>query len=1102
MSDLIHLQTHSVYSLRQSMLTLEALLSAVKERGHRAVALTDVDGLYGMVPFVKQTREAGLQPLLGADLTLALASLSSDRPARVTLLVRDDTGFRNLSRLISRTHLDGPLAPEALAEHAHGLIVLSGGEHGAVPQLLATGQAQLAQRILGMWREAFGEEDCVVQLGPWGPAQPLVRLARALDLRIVAAHGASYLKPDDAKAWEALQMGHGLGHAPPGPRHLASDAELQAAWKELPEALTAMRTIAERCTYAPVFGQPRLPAFTPATGEDSERFLARLCESGLNARYAGLPLYEQACKRLGEELSVIRQMGFVDYFLIAWDLVRFARERGIPHVPRGSAAGSLVLYVLGISQICPLEHTLCFERFLNLERKGLPDIDLDFHWLRRDEVVDYAYATYGAEHVARIATHQHHGPRGAVRLAGAALGLESAIVDAVSRRMPWALSSDDLMGAIARNPECRDLPVDQEPYRSLITTAASFEGIPDHLGLHPCGIVISREPLKDVVPLERSTKGPVVTQFEMHGIEEVGLLKMDLLANRNLAILQDAVTLINRRHGLDLVAEELPLDDPEAFALLRSGRTLGIYQLESGGVQGLLRQFQPSHVEDVTAITSLYRPGPIDGGITPRYVARRHGKEPIVFPDDCLRDVLSHTYGCILYQEQCLQVAHVFAGIPLGLCENLRKGIAKRIPPEIAKLKESFFAGAARLGREPERAEAVWHLLESFGGYGFVKAHAASCAALAVREAYLKARWPVEYLSAVLSSGQGYYPPRVYVEDARSFGAELALPCVNRSEASYTVEGERTLRIGLAYLAGIGEAGVSRLLRGREGGPYRGLFDLKQRSGLSRAELETLIRVGACEGFGASGLGASGPRPSRPGLLWQLGMLGQGVSSGKSLQASLFPLPEEVPAAPADLGDYSPRERQQIENEVLGYTVTVVEMPRVVGAVSFAEARALWAETQGAKTRGAKTRGTEIREVETQGGDARREKIRVSVVAEIVSRFGHRTKQGEKMVFLTLSDGREQFQGVVFPAIYRRLSPLLRRGMAICFDGSLGDEEGEALLIVSGAEPVRISRSVEALEGAPEDEAPAARDEAPAARDEAPAARDEAPAARDEGSLA
>lgn len=1041
MSDIVQLQPHSVYSLRQSLLSLSELVGAAAARGHRAVALADVDGLYGLVPFVQQARAAGLHPLIGAELSLAVRTLAGARPARVTLFARDAEGFRHLSRLVSQVRLEGPLEPEVLAAHAGGLLALSGGAHGAVPALVAGGHAQEAERLLRLWREAFGREHLLVQLGPFWEAGPLVRLAQTLDLDFVAAHDACYLRPEDESAWRALWRGHGLGHAEPGARHLATDAELQAAWGHLPEAIRAMRAVAERCAFAPQFGVPRLPAFSPPAGEAPAAFLERLCAEGLMRRYAGSPRRAEAEARLAMELSVIRQMGFVDYFLIAWDLVRFAREAAIPHMPRGSAAGSLVLYLLGISQICPLEHTLCFERFLNLERKGLPDIDLDFHWLRRDEVVAYAYATYGAEHVARIATHQHHGPRGAIRLAGAALGLEGELIDRVSSRMPWAFGGHDLAQALAKPGENLDLPLDQEPYASLIATASRFAGLPDHLGLHPCGIVISQEPLQDAVPVERSAKGPVVTQFEMHGVEEIGLLKMDLLANRNLAILQDAVTLINRRHGLALVPEELPLDDDQAFALLRSGRTMGIYQLESGGVQGLLRQFRPSHVEDVTAITSLYRPGPIDGGITPRYVARRHGKETVRFPDDCLRDVLSHTYGCILYQEQCLQVANVFAGLPLGLCENLRKGIAKRIRPEISRLKEAFFAGARQLGRDPARTEEVWQLLESFGGYGFVKAHAASCAALAVREATIKARWPVEYLAAVLSAGQGYYPPRVYIEDARSFGAEIALPCVNRSEAGFTLEGTCTLRIGFSSVSGLGPSHIERLLRGRQAGPYRNLADLKRRSGLSRPELEALIRLGACDAFGLS----------RPSLLWQLGML----AAKPPAQPSLFPVEESLPAPPGDLGDYPPQARQAIEHELLGFTVTVVELPAVVGAVRFAEARARWSETQESQAQGSQAQESQAREPETQRAEP--PAMRISVVAEIVSRFGHRTKQGEKMVFLTLSDGREQFQGVVFPRVYQRLRGVLRRGTPLCFDGTLGTEHDEAVLIVSDAAAVRRS---------------------------------------------
>lgn len=1018
MTRLAHLQTHSVYSFRHSTLTIPDLVSEVAARGHKAIALTDVNGVYGLVPFVQAAREAGIKPIIGAELSLKVEGLITDRPQRVTLLARNHDGFRNLSRLISQFHLNGRVGvpPMSLLEHAQGLTLMTGGQRGFIPQLVATQQHLEAQRMLALWREAFGEEHTHVQLGPWWPARGLVQLAKAVDVEIVAAQEACYLKPEDAHAWHQLQMGHGKGLPAPGPRHLATDEELFHAWRELPEALANTLRIAEACAYEPIFGVPMLPAFPSHDGVSSDEHLLALCNAGLEMRYGSSEHHSEARHRLAYELDVIRQMGLIDYFLLAWDLVRFAREAGIPHMPRGSAAGSIVLYLLGISQVCPLEHYLCFERFLNPERKGLPDIDIDFDWRRRDEIVDYAYATYGEAYVARIATHQHHGPRGAVRLAGAALGLEEEVIGQVSRRMPGWTGSGDIKSTLATSPECKGLPIEKEPYRSLIDLAQHFEGIPDHLGLHPCGIVISREPLTDVVPLEVSAKGPIVTQFEMHGVEAVGLLKMDLLGNRNLAILNDVVALVNERHGLSLVAEELPLDDPLAFELLRSGRTLGIYQLESGGVQSLLRQFKPTHVEDITAITSLYRPGPIDGGITPRYVARRHGKEPVEYPDPSLSEVLKHTYGCILFQEQCLQVTHVFAGMSMGQSDNLRRGIAKRIRPEVHRIKDEFFAGALRLGRNPETIEKVWELLANFGGYGFVKAHAASCAALAVREAYLKARWPVEYLSVVLSAGFGYYPPRVYIEDARSFGAEIALPCVNRSTSSYTVEGHGVIRVGLSYIKGVGPAGVQAILDGRGDTPFQNLADLRQRTRLSRPDLETLISIGACSTFGAS----------RPGLMWQLTKLGK-TKAAPARQASLFSLVEPPPEPPASLGEYPPPQRQQIERQLLGYNVTVTPLPKVVGSISFQQAKVLPLRSK------------------------------ASVTAEIVSWFGHRTKKGEKMCFLTLSDGVSQLQAVLFPEAYRAFSMELRKGAAV-FSGYIGDEDGEAILAVTHVEALRLAR--------------------------------------------
>lgn len=1017
MHDIVHLQTHSVYSFRHSTLTIPTLVAEAASRGHEAIALTDTDGLYGLVPFVQAARKAGVRPLVGAEISLRFGEGGSKRPQRATLLVRDETGFRNLSRLISRFQLGGRkgLTPEDLSTYAAGLTLLTGGERGALPSMASEGHAQLAEATLRGWREAFGAEHCFVQLGPWWPSQPLLRLAEVCDVKVVAAHEAAYLRPEDARMWHLLRAGHGLGHAALGPRHLATDEELRRTWQDLPEALLNTRAIAEACTYAPIFGAYRLPEFPGrSASETSEAMLRRLCAEGFEHRYAASLRRADAWQRMEEELSVIVAMGFADYFLVAWDLVRFARMQGIPHIPRGSAAGSLVLYLLGVTQICPLEYHLCFERFLNPERKSLPDIDMDFDWRRRDEVVDYCFKTYGEEHVARIATHQHHGARGAVRLAGAALGLEPELVDDVAQRMPRWAGAGDIASAVAKSPECRGISPDRAPYKELFETAQAFEGLPDHLGLHACGVVISSSPLTDVVPLEASAKGPIVTQFEMEGVEAVGLLKMDLLGNRNLAILDEAVALVNRRHGLSLDVDELPLADPEAFRLLSEGRAFGIYQMESSGVQDLLRQFRPTNLEDVTAITSLYRPGPMQGGITTRYVERRHGREAIVYPDPCLSELLAHTYGCILYQEQCLQVSHLFAGLSLGQCESLRRGLAKRKRSEIARLEKAFFDGAERLGRDRTRAQEVWQLLGNFGGYGFVKAHAASCAALAIREAYVKARWPIEYLSVVLSAGCGYYPPRVYLEDARSFGAIVALPCVNRSDEAYTVELGGILRAGLGAIKGLGPVGMAAILRARKDGPFVHLGDLRRRTGLSRAELETLIVIGACDAFGVT----------RPGLLWQLTIMKGGKTmSNTPAQPTLFPLVEAMPEPPSTLDDYSVQQRQAIERERLGYTVTPTRFPENAGCQSFQEARDLPVRSE------------------------------VHVVAECVSRSRRRTKGGEEMGFLKLSDGESQLRAILFPKAYQKFASELRKGVAV-FSGVFGNDEGEPVLAITCVTPL------------------------------------------------
>lgn len=750
----------------------------------------------------------------------------------------------------------------------------------------------------------------------------------------------------------------------------------------------------------------------------NDELLTYLCNQGLQARYREAER-SRAEERMQYELDVIRQMGFVDYFLVTWDIVRFAREQGIALSPRGSGAGCLVTYLLGMSEICPLQYRLCFERFLNPERREMPDLDIDFDWRRRDEVVDYCFERYGHDHVARIATHNTLGCRGAVRVAGAGLGSPPEVVDQMARLMPHWSGDNSIKEVMGQVPELGDMFRRGEPYRPLLQVANRLAGLPDHMGLHPCGIVISARPLTDIVPLEPSAKGPIVTQWEMNAVEAAGLLKLDLLGNRNLAILNDAVKRINERYGLSLVPEELPLDDEDAFKLLRTGRTLGIYQMESGGVQCLLRRFQPTDHEDIAAITSLYRPGPIEGGITPTYIARRQGKEPITYPDPCLEPLLGHTFGTILYQEQCLQVAHVFAGMSLGEADILRRAIAKRKRKEVTALRGRFLEGARRLGRDPAVAEHLFARLDSFGGYGFVKAHAVSCAAIAIREAYLKVRWPIEYLAAVLSTGMGYYPPRVYVEDARSFGATMAGPCINRSGDLYTVEEGGILRVGLSFIKGIGLTAAQRIVEASGTLAFSSLEDFLERTRVSKAEAEPLIGVGALDILGEA----------RPALYWRL------VNRPKTVADRSTPRLIATPAAPPIpfiCSDFSPRDKQSLEQELLGFTIAIPELPRVPGT-------------------------TDILTIKTLPGGTR-----VQVIVDVLSTFGHRTrKKRELMSFLWLSDGRTHIQGVLFPPVFRTLRRQLR------FDGSLllttviDEQEGERILVIGEIQPLAAAASRE-----------------------------------------
>ena len=989
----VPLRIHSGYSLREGLVRLPELVAEVARRGWPALALTDRDHLFGAAPLAQLARDAGIQPITGAVLTLA------DGTA-LTLLVAEAAGYPRLNRLLTARHLVGPPGWDQVAAEAEGLLALCGGEDGAPAAALRAGDPAGALAAARRLRDVFGDR---AWLEAPRPDLALLALSDAAGVPLAAVRPVRYLHAADAGVWVTARRGW-KRYPQAAPDYHLPDAGWLAAWRALPGALAATAAIAARCAFIPPLGAHHLPRLA---GNGGARLRA-LCEAGLGQR-AGEAPPAGARARLEHELAVIGQMGFDDYFLIQWRVVHWARGQGIPVGPgRGSAAGSLVAYLLRLADVCPLAHDLTFERFLNPGRRELPDIDLDFCWLRRDEAIGHLFDTYGAERVARVATISTLGGRAAIRLAGAGLGLEEARIDQLAKYFGWRPIDEELR----LTPALREVPWGREPYKPLLAAARALEGQPDHVGMHPCGVVVTPGPLTDLVPLMRAADGTVLIQADKGHAEALGLLKMDLLANRNLTILHAAARAVTEATGTPVDPDAIPLDDPAAFALLGSGRTLGLYQLESTGVQGMLRAFGPATLEDMTAITSLYRPGPIAGGLKDIYLARRFGREPTTFPHPCLAPILAHTFGTVLFQEQAMQVAVVFAGLGWDEADAMRRAIARYRPAELARMRDRFFAGARAQGHDEAATEAVFKMLGRFAGYGFVKAHAAASQVLAIRQAWLKARWPAHYLAAVLASGQGYYQPRVYIEDALAFGAVLGGPCLNRSQAGWTVErtpeGRWLLRPGLGEVSEVGRA-AARIVAARGARPFSSLADFAARVAVDRGAAANLVKAGAADALLAS----------RAAALWELGQ--RAGTAVRETQGTLFGAAIALEPPPLLLlaADHDVATRRAHERALLGFAVTPAPLPTVAGTIPLAEAAA------------------------RAGG------TRVAVVAEIVYGRRARTKDGQGfVVFLILSDGLSHLAATVFPRAHARCWSKLGWNEPRLVVGHLDHPDGETQLVV------------------------------------------------------
>ena len=957
MTAFVHLRLHTEFSLVDSVVRIEELCAAVAAAGMPAVAVTDQGNLFALVKFWKAAQAAGVKPIVGVDAWLSDPAERAE-PTRITLLCMNLAGYRNLTRLVSRSYLEGqrkgvPVIERAWLEPATtaGLIALSGGAEGDVGRHLGNGRIAEAHRAVRGWRELFGDRYYLEVSRTGRPdeealLEATLAIVKELGIAAVATNDVRFLRASDFEAHEArvcIREGTQLADAGRERRYseqqyLRTPAEMAALYADLPALLEQSVEIAKRCSLELKLGKSFLPEYPVPAGTTPAAYLRAEAERGLAARLAaqaaGLPKLREVDPgeyepRLRRELEVICGMGFEGYFLIVADFIRWAREHGVPVGPgRGSGAGSLVAYVLGITDLDPLQHDLLFERFLNPERVSMPDFDVDFCTEGRDRVIDYVAQKYGRERVSQIITYGTMAAKAVVRNVGRVLGQSYGWVDRIAKLIPFELEMT-LDKALAQEEELRKLYDSDEEVRELIDLARSLEGLTANAGMHAGGVVIAPSVLTDFAPLfVEQGSDSVVTQFDKDDVEAAGLVKFDFLGLRTLTVIELAVRIVNEARAAagepPVEMARLPLADPPTFALLKACRTTGVFQLESRGMKDLIRRLQPDCFEDIVALVALFRPGPLQSGMVDDFIERKHAPrgQRIDFLHPALEPVLKPTYGVILYQEQVMQIAQVLAGYTLGGADLLRRAMGKKKPEEMAQQRSIFVSGAVERGVAEGVATHIFDLMEKFAGYGFNKSHSAGYAVLTYQTAWLKAHYPAAFLAAVLSSDMDKTEKVVVgIDDARLIGIEVLPPDVNASHYRFTVADARRVRYGLGAIKGVGESAVESIVAARAaGGAFRDLGDFCRRVDLTRLNrrcLEALLKAGSFDALG----------PNRATLLAELPValaLGdQKTRADSTGQVDLFGLAGGAPPRPASaiaaLPEWPAAVKLAGEREVLGF---------------------------------------------------------------------------------------------------------------------------------------------------------------------------------------
>ena len=880
MASFVHLRLHTEFSLIDGLLRVRPALERVAELGMPAVAITDHHNFFGLVKAYKAAADLGVKLIAGADVHL-VDPLDQGRHHEFCLLAQNERGYRNLMLLLSRSYQQGQylgrprVEQDWIAEYAEGVIALSGGRRGDIGQALLNGREDDARAAIERWQHCFPDR-FYLELQRTGRADEERYLHAAVDLAsryscpVVATNDVRFLQADEFEAHEA-RVCIGDGRTLDDPRrvrayseqqYLRSAEEMAELFADIPEALENSVEIARRCSLSLSLGQPSLPEYPVPSGETIDQFLGRLSFEGLRRRF---PHWDDArlkpyCERLEFELETINQMGFPGYFLVVMDFIQWAKDQDIPVGPgRGSGAGSLVAYALGITDLDPIEYDLLFERFLNPERVSMPDFDVDFCMERRDEVIDYVAQTYGRQAVSQIITFGTMAAKAVVRDVARVQGKPYGLADRMSKLIPFEVGMT-LSKALEQEEQLVALLEEDSSAQEIWDMAVQLEGVTRNAGKHAGGVVIAPGALTDFSPIYCDEDGSgVVTQYDKNDVEEAGLVKFDFLGLRTLTIIQWATQMIDARATAPLDIDAIPLDDPDVFRLMQAGDTTAVFQLESRGMKELIKNLRPDCFEDIIALVALFRPGPLQSGMVENFINRKHGREPLAYPDaqyqhEWLQPILEPTYGIILYQEQVMQIAQVLAGYTLGGADLLRRAMGKKKPEEMAKQRSVFEEGAASKGIDPILAIKIFDLVEKFAGYGFNKSHSAAYALVSYQTAWLKTHYPSEFMAAVMSSEIDNTDKLLtFRDEAKRMGLVVQPPSIQSGEYAFSVDDAGHIRYGLGAIKGLGEGPIGNLLAAREEGPFSSLFDLCARTDprkMNRRALEALIKSGALDELG------------------------------------------------------------------------------------------------------------------------------------------------------------------------------------------------------------------------------------------------------------